>query len=181
MRVYAIWAVLRYALGGGFRGGAGKGASTQRKTLRECATLQRTDSHPASQRTARWPSAIAGKPPELHLGLVMFVILGAATLLKLGLYFFCVRLAGRSDSMVALAEDHLNDVFSNAGAIITAAVASVWCAPRPALSDRPPPQSLRVTRSIRWRRDKASGIAAASPRAAASVSTFPLAAFEWIM
>lgn len=56
----------------------------------------------------------------------MFAILGVATFLKLALYFFCVRLAARSDSMAALAEDHLNDVFSNAGAIVTAAVASVW-------------------------------------------------------
>ncbi len=69
----------------------------------------------------------------------MFAILGAATLLKLGLYFLCVRLAGRSDSMVALAEDHLNDVFSNAGAIITAAVASVWCRAPPSC-----PPSARI-------------------------------------
>lgn len=59
----------------------------------------------------------------------MFVILGIATAAKLALYFYCVRLAGRSDSMLALAEDHINDVMSNMGAIITAFPASYWCAP----------------------------------------------------
>jgi len=37
-------------------------------------------------------------------------VLGVGTLLKLLLYFYCVRLKGRSDSMGALAEDHINDV-----------------------------------------------------------------------
>lgn len=71
----------------------------------------------------------AGVRPELHLGVLMFVILGIATAAKLALYFYCVRLAGRSDSMLALAEDHINDVMSNMGAIITAFPASYWCAP----------------------------------------------------
>lgn len=42
------------------------------------------------------------------------------------LYFYCVALQRRSDSMAALAEDHLNDVLSNAGAIATAAAAGLW-------------------------------------------------------
>ena len=42
------------------------------------------------------------------------------------LYFWCAALQKRSDSMAALAEDHLNDVMSNAGAIVTAGVASLW-------------------------------------------------------
>ena len=37
-------------------------------------------------------------------------MLGVGTALKLLLYFYCVRLKHRSDSMGALAEDHINDV-----------------------------------------------------------------------
>ncbi len=79
------------------------------------------------RRALEGSAAGAGSQPELHLGMLMFVVLGVATFFKLALYYYCVRLAGRSDSMAALAEDHLNDVLSNAGAIVTAAVASVWC------------------------------------------------------
>lgn len=42
------------------------------------------------------------------------------------LYFYCVALRRRSDSMAAMAEDHLNDVMSNAGAIVTAGIAGAW-------------------------------------------------------
>mmetsp|Transcript_1565 Transcript_1565/g.4635 ORF Transcript_1565/g.4635 Transcript_1565/m.4635 type:complete len:426 (+) Transcript_1565:354-1631(+) len=93
-----------------------------------CACLMTLSSFEVirSSGTAIYSGFFNGALPELHLGLLMFAILGVATFLKLALYFFCVRLAARSDSMAALAEDHLNDVFSNAGAIVTAAVASVW-------------------------------------------------------
>lgn len=71
-------------------------------------------------------AGLKGARPELHLGVLMFVILGIATAAKLALYFYCVRLADRSDSMLALAEDHINDVMSNMGAVITAFPASYW-------------------------------------------------------
>lgn len=71
-------------------------------------------------------AGIMGARPKLELGLLMFIILGVATAAKLALYIYCVRLAPRSDSMAALAEDHINDVMSNLGAIVTAFPASYW-------------------------------------------------------
>lgn len=68
----------------------------------------------------------AGKLPQLDLGWVMFAILGGGTVLKLGLYFYCAALKSKSDSMEALAEDHINDVASNLGALAAAGVVSVW-------------------------------------------------------
>ncbi|KAL6753201.1 cation efflux protein [Haematococcus lacustris] len=62
--------------------------------------------------------------PDLETGAIMFGVLCVATVLKLACYVICVNLQHKSDSMLALAEDHLNDVMSNVGAIITAAIAS---------------------------------------------------------
>ncbi len=47
---------------------------------------------------------VTGKLPELEMGLLMYLILGAAVGLKIVLYLYCVALKGRSDSMLALAE-----------------------------------------------------------------------------
>lgn len=55
----------------------------------------------------------------------MYIVLGSATILKLVCYLVCGALASKSDSMVALAEDHLNDIMSNVCAIITAVAASL--------------------------------------------------------
>lgn len=63
------------------------------------------------------------RPPEIDAGLIMYLVLGGATALKLLCYVLCIALASKSDSMVALAEDHLNDIMSNVGAAVTAAVA----------------------------------------------------------
>lgn len=49
---------------------------------------------------------------------------GAATVVKVFLYFLCKALADRSSSAMALAEDHRNDILSNTVAIATAAIAS---------------------------------------------------------
>ena len=46
------------------------------------------------------------------MGVAMFAILLAGTVMKLALFFYCNWLKGRSDSMEALAEDHINDVAS---------------------------------------------------------------------
>lgn len=54
---------------------------------------------------------------------IMYVILGSGTALKLALYFYCLKFSKQSDSVNALAEDHLNDVASNLAAIITASIA----------------------------------------------------------
>jgi hypothetical protein len=45
-----------------------------------------------------------GQLPQLDLGLVMYVVLGSATLLKCLCWAVCAALQGRSDSMLALAE-----------------------------------------------------------------------------
>ncbi|KAF8066373.1 hypothetical protein HT031_002697 [Scenedesmus sp. PABB004] len=68
---------------------------------------------------------ITGEAPVLNLGLVMYVVLGTATGLKGVCWAVCAALQGRSDSMLALAEDHLNDIFSNLTAIATAVLAGV--------------------------------------------------------
>ena len=43
----------------------------------------------------------------------MLLILGVATVVKLFLYFYCQALSAKSSIMLALAEDHRNDVMSN--------------------------------------------------------------------
>ena len=60
------------------------------------------------------------------MGIIMYVILGSATGLKVVLYILCAALRHGSDSMMALAEDHRNDIISNAAAIACGAVASQW-------------------------------------------------------
>jgi len=67
----------------------------------------------------------AGKLPPLDMGLLMYVILGAATAIKIALFIYCFALKNQSDSMLALAEDHSNDIVSNLGAIAFGAIASI--------------------------------------------------------
>lgn len=67
----------------------------------------------------------AGQLPPLDMGLLMYAILGAATAIKIALFIYCFALKNQSDSMLALAEDHSNDVVSNLGAIAFGAVASI--------------------------------------------------------
>ena len=68
----------------------------------------------------------AGSLPELHLGRGVLAIMVVAMFLKLGLRFWCARLAGQSGSMAALARVHLTSAFSSAGAVAAAVAASVW-------------------------------------------------------
>lgn len=63
-----------------------------------------------------------GKLPELELGLVMYVVLLTATVAKLVCFVVCASLKSKSDSMMALAEDHLNDIMSNMAAVAAAAL-----------------------------------------------------------
>ena len=65
-----------------------------------------------------------GDVPCIDVSLPMYVILAMATLLKLSLYFYCVRLRAQSGAAEALAEDHMNDVASNSAAIAAAFLAS---------------------------------------------------------
>ena len=68
----------------------------------------------------------AGIPPALDMTLMLYVILGVAAGLKVILYAYCVALQKQSESMLALAEDHRNDIMSNVIAILTGAAASWW-------------------------------------------------------
>ena len=66
---------------------------------------------------------------HIDMGVVAYLVLGIGTAAKGLLYLYCRTFQG-SDSVAALAEDHLNDVMSNSAAIITAGIAanvhSVW-------------------------------------------------------
>eukprot|EP00198_Chlamydomonas_reinhardtii_P008085 XP_001697422.1 CDF transporter, membrane protein [Chlamydomonas reinhardtii] len=64
-----------------------------------------------------------GEIPPLDVGMTLFAVLGSATAGKMALYIYCVALR-KNPIMVALSEDHLNDVQSNVAAIVGAAVAS---------------------------------------------------------
>ncbi|CAK0784774.1 hypothetical protein CVIRNUC_007978 [Coccomyxa viridis] len=71
-----------------------------------------------------------GQLPELQMTVLMYIILGSATGIKILLFIYCYALKTQSDSMLALAEDHRNDIVSNLGAIAFGAIASssqkVW-------------------------------------------------------
>lgn len=77
-----------------------------------------------------WAGLYDDKPTYIHLELVAYVVLSAATGLKILLYVYCATLKSQSGAALALAEDHLNDILSNCMALATAAVASnipkVW-------------------------------------------------------
>lgn len=70
---------------------------------------------------------VDGQIPPLDISLASYTILAIVVLLKLALYVYCKwansLLKMKSDTMEALAEDHLNDVFSNVVAIICASIA----------------------------------------------------------
>lgn len=69
---------------------------------------------------------LAGIPPELDMSVLLYIILGAAAGLKVLLYLYCVALQKSSETMMALAEDHRNDILSSLTAILTGAIASWW-------------------------------------------------------
>ncbi|KAG2496615.1 hypothetical protein HYH03_005436 [Edaphochlamys debaryana] len=70
-------------------------------------------------------SGLHGRLPDLHVDAVLFVVLGGATFFKLLLYVYC-RALRKNPIMLALSEDHLNDVQSNLAAIAGAAIAGFW-------------------------------------------------------
>ena len=69
-----------------------------------------------------------GDLPVIPPGYIVYVILGVGVAMKLGLYVYCVTAnkgpdgKPKSDMLGALAEDHLNDVFSNVAAMITMSI-----------------------------------------------------------
>jgi divalent metal cation (Fe/Co/Zn/Cd) transporter len=76
-------------------------------------------------------NGINGNKPNLEVGMMLYVILFIGIILKLALFIYCryVNLTAKNDMLEALAEDHFNDVISNFGAVVTAAIAfetSAW-------------------------------------------------------
>jgi cation diffusion facilitator family transporter len=71
-------------------------------------------------------NAANGIFPTINVDVLLISLLSVGIGLKLALYIFCswARRVLSSDSLEALAEDHLNDVLSNAVAIITASIAA---------------------------------------------------------
>ncbi|TYZ64816.1 hypothetical protein PybrP1_004950 [[Pythium] brassicae (nom. inval.)] len=68
---------------------------------------------------AGWKGAL----PDLNMTPLTIAILGGAICVKLALWSLCSRIASNSPSAGALAQDHRNDVFSNAVAVITSVLA----------------------------------------------------------
>ena len=70
-----------------------------------------------------------GLIPEIPPGFLVYIILGIGVGMKLALFIYCkISNKGpdgksKSDMLDALAEDHLNDVFSNVAAMTTMAIA----------------------------------------------------------
>ena len=66
-----------------------------------------------------------GQKPNLDVSTNMYIILSLGLILKFFLFIYCryINIEIPSDMIAALAEDHLNDIFSNIGAIITLAIA----------------------------------------------------------
>eukprot|EP01036_Dinobryon_divergens_P026867 gene26867-35559_t len=63
---------------------------------------------------------------NLDVGMWSYIILSLGIFLKIALFLYCtaVNMKAKSDQLSALAEDHLNDVFSNSAAIVTIIIAS---------------------------------------------------------
>lgn len=68
---------------------------------------------------------LTGNIPELEIGTVVYILLGVGIATKIFLFVYCkwANLSLKTDTLEALAEDHLNDVFSNIGAVVTATIA----------------------------------------------------------
>ena len=68
-----------------------------------------------------------GNIPSIDISMASYVVLGVVVVVKLALYVYCSwvnsSLTMKSDTMEALAEDHINDVWSNVVAIISVSIA----------------------------------------------------------
>lgn len=71
-----------------------------------------------------------GNIPSTSKGTLVYILMGVGILIKLALFLYCEAMnvtpdgKVKSDMLSALAEDHLNDVVSNSGAIICLAIAA---------------------------------------------------------
>lgn len=77
-------------------------------------------------------AGFTGDVPKLDVGIILWTTMSVGILMKLVLFVYCraVNRTEKSDALEALAEDHINDVFSNIGTVVTASVAfeigSLW-------------------------------------------------------
>jgi cation diffusion facilitator family transporter len=77
-------------------------------------------------------AGFTGNVPKLDVGLILWVTMSVGIVMKLLLFIYCraINRVEKSDALEALAEDHVNDVFSNIGTVVTASVAfeigSLW-------------------------------------------------------
>ena len=71
-----------------------------------------------------------GNKPQLDITIISYCILFGAIISKLFLFLYCYHINVKypSDIVAALAEDHLNDVFSNIGAVAGVAIATLTIA-----------------------------------------------------
>lgn len=71
-------------------------------------------------------NGIQGDKPQVEASVAVITILSLCIFLKVVLYIYCkwAQKILESDILEALAEDHINDVFSNLAAIITVLVAA---------------------------------------------------------
>jgi divalent metal cation (Fe/Co/Zn/Cd) transporter len=70
-------------------------------------------------------NCINGHSLPLKLDSLLYTVIVIGIIIKLSLFIICsyINLTARNDMLVALAEDHFNDILSNSGAIITASIA----------------------------------------------------------
>lgn len=68
-------------------------------------------------------SIVSHKRPDLSMDDATVILLASAIAIKTGLFILCLSLRHKSHSIMALAEDHRNDVVSNSGALLTAYLA----------------------------------------------------------
>lgn len=71
-------------------------------------------------------NGVQGDPPDVSAGVTVITILSLCIFFKIALYIYCkwAQKILESDLLEALAEDHINDVFSNSAAIVTLLIAA---------------------------------------------------------
>jgi divalent metal cation (Fe/Co/Zn/Cd) transporter len=70
-------------------------------------------------------TGLTGRIPGIDVNYILYSVLGGGIFFKLILYIYCINInkTANSDIVGALAEDHLNDVWSNSFAVAAAAIA----------------------------------------------------------
>ena len=56
---------------------------------------------------------VGGHLPNLDLGVAVYCVLAVSTVIKIGLWLYCRKLAHLTPAMLAISEDHWNDIVMN--------------------------------------------------------------------